>query len=641
LEDAHWIDPTSLDVFSRLVDRLSSLRALLVITFRPDFAPPWVGRAHVASLALNRFARRQVVAMIDRITGGKALPAEVLEQIVARTDGVPLFVEELTKTVLESDLLREESEAYILRAALTPLAIPSTLQDSLMARLDRLAPVRETAQIAAAIGREFSYRLLESVSPIRGAALQNALGQLVAAELIHARGAPADATYVFKHALVQDTAYASLLRSRRQRIHADIAGALEERVADQIEAAPAIIAHHYTEAGLNEPAVRHWLKAAELALSHSALAEAGRYVGAGLARCRHLTDETRQSLELALQLVRANALLPLKGYSHPETVAALTAAKRLLDAGVGSDLQHFSALFGLCAASVAAAQMEPALALARQLVELADRQDDTTYRLVGYRVLGTIQLYTGHAGQALESLQQAERYRVPGRQRLLSFRFGGDPDLIVLGFKILALMFLGLDEQAARVSEQVRVELSDHSHASTVASCTFLAVLWREFVLGDLEACERRSADLVAYCTEKKVEQFRLFGCIFRAYARAMKEPTGENVAAIRAAIDAEHQSGARIFDSVHTSQLAEALLMAGDLEAAEAAVRDGLIFVERSGERFWLAELHRLSGRIRLRRPEPERAGAAACFLRAIEVARSQEARLLELRAATDLARL
>ena len=224
LEDAHWIDPTSLDVFSRLVDRLSSLRALLVITFRPDFAPPWVGRAHVASLALNRFARRQVVAMIDRITGGKALPAEVLEQIVARTDGVPLFVEELTKTVLESDLLREESEAYILRAALTPLAIPSTLQDSLMARLGRLAPVRETAQIAAAIGREFSYRLLESVSPIRGAALQNALGQLVAAELIHARGAPADATYVFKHALVQDTAYASLLRSRRQRIHADIAG---------------------------------------------------------------------------------------------------------------------------------------------------------------------------------------------------------------------------------------------------------------------------------------------------------------------------------------------------------------------------------------------------------------------------------
>jgi len=252
-----------------------------------------------------------------------------------------------------------------------------------------------------------------------------------------------------------------------------------------------------------------------------------------------------------------------------------------------------------------------------------------------------MQFYTGHAGEALEILQQAERYRVPGRQSLLSSRFGGDPELIVLGFKVLALMFIGLEEQAARVSKQVLAELSDHSHASTVASCTFLTALWREFLFGDLEACERRSADLVAYCTEKKVEQFRLFGCIFRAYARAMQEPTGENIVAIRAAIDAEHQSGARIFDSVYISQLAEALLMAGDLDAAEAAVCEGLIFVEQSGERFWLAELYRLSGRIRLRRPEPECARADACFLRAIEIARSQEARLLELRAATDLARL
>jgi len=214
--------------------------------------------------------------MVDRVARGKALPAEVMEQIVAKTDGVPLFVEELTKTVLESDLLREENGAYVLRAALTPLAIPSTLQDSLMARLDRLAPVKEIAQIGAAIGREFAHRLLEAVSPIQGAALQNALGQLMAAELVHARGAPSDATYVFKHALVQDTAYASLLRSRRQRIHADIAGALEELFADQVESAPAIIAHHYAEAGLPEPAARYWLKAAELALSRSANAEATR-----------------------------------------------------------------------------------------------------------------------------------------------------------------------------------------------------------------------------------------------------------------------------------------------------------------------------------------------------------------------------
>ena len=281
LEDAHWIDPTSLDVFGRLVGRLPSLRAFLVIAFRPEFVAPWPGRPHVVSQQLNRLGPRQALEMVDRVTGGKALPAEVLEQIVAKTDGVPLFMEELTKTVLESGLLREEGGAYVLATALTPLAIPSTLHDSLMARLDRLAPVKEIAQIGASIGREFSYSLLEAVSPIQGKALQDALGQLMAAELIHGRGAPPEASYVFKHALVQDTAYASLLRSRRQRIHADIARALVERFADQIEAAPAVVARHYTEAGLAEPATRYWLKAAELALSRSAPVEVESYVDSG------------------------------------------------------------------------------------------------------------------------------------------------------------------------------------------------------------------------------------------------------------------------------------------------------------------------------------------------------------------------
>ena len=214
------------------------------------------------------------------------MPSEVLEQIVAKTDGVPLFVEELTKTVVESGVVREKNGSYVLAATLTPLAIPTTLQDSLMARLDRLAPVKEIAQIGAAIGREFSYRLLEAVAPSKGSVLQDALGQLVASELIYGHGAPPEASCTFKHALVQDTAYGSLLRSRRQRIHADIARALEERFADQVEAAPAILAHHYTEAGLAEPAARYWIKAAELALSRSAYAETDRYVDAGLALIR-------------------------------------------------------------------------------------------------------------------------------------------------------------------------------------------------------------------------------------------------------------------------------------------------------------------------------------------------------------------
>jgi class 3 adenylate cyclase/tetratricopeptide (TPR) repeat protein len=642
LEDAHWIDPTSLEVFSRLVDRLPGLRALLVITFRPEFVPLWTGRAHVALLTINRFERRQAVALVDRVTGGKALPAEVLEQIVAKTDGVPLFVEELIKTVLESGLLREENGRYLMATALTPLAIPTTLQDSLMARLDRLAPIKEIAQIGAAIGREFSYRLLEAVSPIKGVALQDALGQLAAAQLIHARGASPDAIFVFKHALVQDTAYGSLLRGPRQRVHADLARALEERFADQIDAAPSIIARHYTEAGLAEPAARYWLKAAELAASRSTYVEAARFGDAGLTLIPLLTDPPdRQSLELALQLARANALRVLKGYNASEAVAALTSAKRLLDAGIGDDLQRFSVFNGLFSASLVAGRMEPALAMARQIVAVAERQDDAVYRMIAYRSVGIVQNYMGQHRQALEALQRAERYRDPDRDMRLSYRLGGDPGLSVLWFKIQAMTLLGLLDQAVRTSEQVRAELATHGHAGAVAQSALYSKVWMEFVLGDLEACERRSAELVAYCTEKKVESVRPAGVAHLARARAAREPSAENIAALRAAIDAWRRSGAGLGQSIFIAALGEALLAAGDTIGAEAALQEGFAFVAQSGETLFLADLHRLEGRIALERAQPDRTRAEASFLKAIEIARDQEARLLELRAATDLARL
>jgi class 3 adenylate cyclase/tetratricopeptide (TPR) repeat protein len=642
LEDAHWIDPTALDLFGRLVNRLPGLRALLVLTFRPEFAAPWVGVANVTTLSLSRFGQRQAVAMVDRVTGGKTLPAEVPEQIVAKTDGVPLFVEELTKTVLDSGVLREENGAYVLAKALTPFAIPSTLQDSLMARLDRLAPAREIAQIGAVIGREFSYRLLEKVSPVQERPLQEALRQLMEAELIHGRGALPETVYAFKHALVQDTAYSSLLRSRRSRIHADIARALEERFADQIEAAPSIIAHHYTEAGLPERATPCWLEAAELALARSAPLEASRYIDAGLKLLPLCADNAeRGSLELSLLVARANALFPLKGYAASVTMEALFAAKQLLDGGIGSDLQRFSVLFSLCSANYVAARMEPSLALAREMVQIALRQGDPIYRLVGYRQLGTVRLYMGDFREALEGLQSAEQYRDPVRQKQLSYRFAVDPGLAVLSFRMWTLLFLGLPDQAARTRAQLSAELQSHGHAPTVAMCSFFAVAWPELMFGDREAAARHCAELVAYCTENKVEHFRLLAFIIHRYAATMHEPTEENIAALRAAIDAKQQSGSLSMDSSFMFQLAQALMEMGDLTGAEATLEKAFAFVVRSGERFWLAELHRLDGQIALKLPEPDRARAETRFLKAIEIAFDQEARLLELRAATDLARL
>jgi class 3 adenylate cyclase/predicted ATPase len=641
LEDAHWIDPTSLDLTRRVVEMVRHMPVLWVMTFRPEFSPPWAGSEHVTAVRLNRLERDQAAAMVDRIAEGKRLPAEVLGQILAKTDGVPLFIEELTKSVLESELLREESDAYALASVLTPLAIPSTLQDSLTARLDRLSPIKEIAQIGAAIGREFPHALLEAISPIKGAALDDVLRQLMEAELIHRRGAAPRSSYVFKHALVQDTAYGSMLRSRRQRIHAQIATALKEHVTEE-EYAPATIAYHFTEAGLAAPASSAWLAAAELALSQSAPVEAERHASAGLALVSAVAEQSeRDALELALRVARANALVPLRSVSAPETFEAMMAAKRLLDRGIGTDLQRVSILYGLCAGTTLSARLKEALNFAQEIIEVAERKGDDAYRLVGYRQLGTLQFYRGDNRAALANLQKAGTYRDARQQKALSYRFGWDQGISALSFEVLVRLSLGLLDSAAKISEQVRAEIAHHGHATTFASGTFCAITWPRLVLGDHEGLERDSAELAVFCAEKKVEQIRLLATLLCAFARAMGEPVEANIAAMRQARIALSKSGGSTGNSIMLSSLAQSLLQAGDLTAAEAALDDGFAFVEQSGERYWLADLHRLCGQVALRRPDPDLARAETCFNKAIEVARGQDARLLELRAATDLGRL
>ncbi len=641
LEDAHWIDPTSLDLTIRMVEMVRHMPVLWVMTFRPEFSPPWAGREHVSAVSLNRLEREASAAMVDLIAEGKQLPAEVLGQILAKTDGVPLFIEELTKSVLESELLREEPDAYVLASALTPLAIPSSLQDSLAARLDRLSPIKEIAQIGAAIGREFPHSLLEAIAPIKGAVLDDVLRQLVEAELIYRRGAPPQVSYVFKHALVQDTAYGSMLRSRRQRIHAQIATALKEHVTEE-EYAPATIAHHFTEAGLAAPASSAWLAAAELALSQSAPVEAERHAGAGLALVSGIAEPSeRDALELALRVARANALVPLRSVSAPETFEAMMAAKRLLDRGIGTDLQRVSVLYGLCAGTTLSARLNEALGFAEEIIEVAERQGDPTYRLVGYRQLGTLQFYRGDNRAALANLQKAVTHRDARQQKALSYRFGWDQGIAALSFEVLVRLSLGLLDSASDISEQVRAEIAHHGHATTFASGTFCAIAWPKLVLGDHEGLERDSAELASFCAERKVEQIRLLATLLGAFARAMRGPVEANIATMRQARIALTRSGGTTGNSIILSSLAQSLLHGGDLTAAEAALNDGFAFVEQSGERYWLADLHRLSGQVALRRPDPNRARAEACFKQAIEVARGQDARLLELRAANDLGQL
>jgi class 3 adenylate cyclase len=302
LEDAQWIDPTSLELLDLIIDRVPALSLLLIVTFRPEFTPPWAGRPHVTSLGLNRLAPRQRAEMIAGVTGGKALPEEIAAQIIDRTDGVPLFVEELTKAVVESGTLTDAGDRYTLAGRVTPLAIPASLQASLLARLDRLAPVRQVAQIGAALGRQFSHELIAAVARMPSAQLDDALAQLVGAELIYRRGTSPDVEYTFKHALVQGAAYESLLRSRRQQLHARIAAALEGRFPENVAAQPALLAHHCTEAGLTQQAVAYWLAAGRQAWARSAVAEAVALLRRGLALVPALPNgDGRRETELDLR----------------------------------------------------------------------------------------------------------------------------------------------------------------------------------------------------------------------------------------------------------------------------------------------------------------------------------------------------
>ena len=347
MEDLHWVDPTTLELLSLLVDQGPTARILVLLTFRPDFSPPWTGRSHLTQVTLPRLPGRQAAEMTGQVAHRKALPPEVLEQIVAKTDGVPLFVEELTKMVLESGLLQERAERYELTGPLPPLAIPTTLHDSLMARLDRLAMVKAMAQLGATLGREFSYALLQAVSPWDEATLRRGLQQLVEAEFLYQQGLPPQATYLFKHALIQDAAYQSLLRSTRQQHHQHIAQVLEGHFPDLCETQPELLAHHYTEAGLAQHAIPYWQQAGQRAAQRSAYVEAISHLSRGLALLTTLPDTPeRAQHELRLQTTLGPVLIATRGQGAPEVQQAYARARELCQQ-VGETPHLFPVLDGL------------------------------------------------------------------------------------------------------------------------------------------------------------------------------------------------------------------------------------------------------------------------------------------------------
>jgi predicted ATPase len=614
---------------------------LAVFTYRPEFSPAWTGHAHVTALPLNRLGRRQGAAMVERITGGKSLPTEVLDQIVARTDGVPLFIGELTKTVLESGLLSDAGDRYELSGPLPSLAIPATLHDSLMARLDRLAPVKELAQAAAVIGRDFSHGLLAAVSPMSEAALGSALDHLVSSELIFRRGTPPDAAYRFKHALVQDAAYQSLLKSRRQQLHARIAETLEQKFPDTVKSEPELLARHYTEAGSAGKAATYWQCAGEEALRKSAHPEAIAHLAKGLEVLRALPDGPERALrELNLLTTIGPALTATKGYAAPEAETAYRRALELCQE-LGDRAKQFSALHGLWHFHYNRADLDAARSLAEQLIDVAVGRQDPGLDLAAHRALGYTLSDLGELEASRSCLERVTTSYDPAVHGGYAFRYGAsDPGVGSLARGAWGIWALGYPDQALgqNAAGIALARKLAHPLSETWALTSAAAV---HQLRGEPQAAREHAEAAVGIAKERGFALWTDWASIIRGWAQGEQKASAEAIAEMRKGIDASRATGAALWTPYWLALLASVHGRIGQAREGLVATAEALTLVARTGERFWEAELQRLKGQLLLQAVPANKPEAEACFHRAIEIARSQKARSWELRAATSLARL
>jgi class 3 adenylate cyclase/predicted ATPase len=640
VEDLHWIDPSTLEFVTLLIERGPTAPILTVLTCRPEFHPPWSLRAHVTLLTLGRLAPPQVAQMMLRVTGDRTLPREIVQHVVTKTDGVPLFVEELTKMVLESGFLHEAQGTYELTAPLPPLAIPTTLHDSLMARLDRLSTVKTVAQLGAAIGRTFAYELLQAVAPLDEAILQHGLQQLVAAELVYQRGRPPQATYMFKHALIQDTAYQSLLRSTRQQYHQRIAQVMEARFPDLCETQPELLAHHYTEAGLTEQAIPYWQRAGAHASDRSANVEAIRHFTTGIELLKTL-PETPEHTQHALTLHSAlgAALQIAKGIAAPEVEHAYTQARALCQQ-VGETPQLVPILFGLWRFYAARSQWHTARELGETLLRLAQRTHDPTLAVIAHYALGLAWFCLGALSAAHQHLEEGIARYTPDQRRAPAFRMGQDPGVTCRVYAAGTLWLLGYPDQAlARVHEAL-VLAHELSHAYSLAFARYWVAYVSQFCR-DVQAVHEQAAACVTLSTEQGFPYWVTFGTIMRGWALAMQGQGEEGLAQIRQGIATQRATGAALWVPYSYTLLAEVSDHLGRTEEGLQALAEAHTMVEQYEDRWWEAEIHRLRGIVLLRQPGTPQTEVETWLQRALDVARRQEAKSLELRAAMSLARL
>jgi class 3 adenylate cyclase/predicted ATPase len=637
-EDAQWVDPTSRELLDLVVERVRNLPVLLIVTFRPEFQPSWIGKAHVTVLVPNRLDRRDRAALVKQIAGGKSLPDDIIAQIVERTDGVPLFIEELTKSVLESELLREERDNYALDGPLPPLAIPTSLQGSLMARLDRLASVRHVAQIGAAFGRWFRYTSLRVVAGLPEDELQAALARLVASELVFQSGIPPDAVYTFKHALVQEAAYGTLLRNARQQLHGRIAEALESHFPELIDTQPEFFARHYTEAGLIEKSVSYWSKAARRSVARSAMAEAAAQFQKGLDQLGQLPDDfARQRQELELRSSLGIVLQSVKGYAAPETGRTLGRAREMWEQ-LGSPSEFFRVSYAQSLYHEIRGELNVAHRLDQELLLLSRQRNDLAGLVLAHQSLGRNLMFTGSLISSRAHLEEVLALCDLNSDPSFVRQAGVYPEVASQAFLAIVLVCLGYPDQALARATAAISEAHRLAHAPSLAVSLTNGARLLSFT-GNHSVLEEWASQLISVTAEQGFILWRAMGTIYRGWVGVNNSDVVEGISLLRQGLAAYRATGAEAWVPYQIALLAKACEIAGQIEEALNLLDDSLQIIERTGERWLEAELHRHKGELLMDHGQTE--PAEELYRKALSIAQRQEAKLWELRAAASLARL
>lgn len=635
IEDLHWADPSTLDAIQLLAEQVATAPLLLICTARLEFRVPWPLRTHHGQLTLNRLSASDVEEIVTRLAAQAALPPATVEAVVRRSGGVPLFAEELTRALLKSG-----------EADPSARDIPATLHDLLMARLDRLGSARKIAQLGSVIGDEFSWGLLRAVAPIEDERLEAELRKLADAELLFEQGSPPEASYRFRHALVQDAAYQSLLRSKRHLYHGRIARTLEEQFSEIAEAQPELLAYHYTEADLKKQAIRYWQTAGQKAAERSANAEAVSHLSKGLELLMTLPEDAeRLQQELAVQLALGTPLIATKGFGSPE-VGQVYARARELCRQAGGTVQLFPVLWGLWVFYTARAEHKAAHELGEQCRRVAEAAQDPDLVMEAHHALGVTLFALGEFSSSLEHLEQAIALYDPHRHGPMAFIYGQDSGVVCRSHAALVLWLLGHPDQALKQNEEslaLARELS-HPYSMTVA-LTFAA--WLHQLVRDRRLTEERAEAGLTVSTENNFPFWIGMGMILRSWALAEQQPTKDRIAEMRQGLTAFRATGAEVMAPYYLALLAEAHGKTGQIDEGLALLTEAQKLADDNDEHWWEAELFRLKGELTLKQsaaecPEPQsREEAEKSLQQAIEIAWRQNAKSLHLRAAVSLSRL